>query len=113
MSSPIAQPRKKINLDRFIFVERYAPTLIKWDILAFFGTHPDATASALDLSRQLDRNYQVVRRNVGDLALQGMLDMIDASPHPVYRLTRQNPHLRDLVQRIVTNTAAPFNTSRW
>ena len=113
MTASTVQPRKKINLDRFIFVERYAPTLIKWDILAYFGTHPEATVSALDLSQLLDRNYQVVRRNVGDLALQGMLDMMDGSPHPLYRLTRRNPHLRDLVQRIVTETAAPFNASQW
>ena len=113
MTASTVQPRKKINLDRFIFVERYAPTLIKWDILAYFGAHPEAIVSALDLSQLLDRNYQVVRRNVGDLALQGMLDMMDGSPHPLYRLTRRNPHLRDLVQRIVTETAAPFNASQW
>ncbi len=113
MSLPVHQPRKKINLDRFIFVERYAPTLIKWDILAYFGTHPHTTASALDLSQMLDRNYQVVRRNVGDLALQGILDMLNDSPHPVYRLTQRNPYLRDLVQQIVTKTAAPFPESRW
>ncbi len=107
------QPPKTINLDRFIFIERYAPTLIKWDILAFFGTHSDVTLSAIDLSRQLNRNYQVVRRNVGDLALMGVLDMEHSFPHPAYRLTQQNAELRALVQRIVIDSPAPFATQPW
>jgi len=105
--------RKKINLDRFIFIERYAPTLIKWDILAFFAAHPDISVSALDLSQHLNRNYQVVRRNTGDLALLGILDVIDSSPHPVYRLTEQTPRLRDLVQRVVLQTPQPFDSRTW
>ncbi len=113
MMQPTDRPRKTVNLDQFIFIERYAPTLIKWDILAFFGTHPDAQLSALDLSQQLNRNYQVVRRNVGDLALLGVLDVTDATPHPVYRLTQQNPRLRELVQHTVASAPSPYAASRW
>ncbi len=99
-----------IDVALFVFLERYAPSLIKWDILTYFGAHPNHTVTALELSRQLNKNYQVVRRNVGDLALLGVLEMDAAPPQPIYRLTTANPSIRATVERIAADLPqSPFH----
>lgn len=100
----------EIDVALFVFLERYAPSLIKWNILTYFGAHPNHTVTALELSQQLNKNYQVVRRNVGDLALLGVLEMDATLPQPIYRLTTANPSIRATVERIATDPSySPFH----
>lgn len=98
----------EIDVTLFVFLERYASSLIKWDILTYFGNHPDSITTALELSCNLNKNYQVVRRNVGDLALLGILDMDNSDTLPGYRLAKK-PNVQSLVRRMANNPPkSPF-----
>ncbi len=86
-------PNKEIDLDLLVFIERYATSLIKWDLLTHFGRHPDEQFSLPELARQLGRNYKSVRVEVGDLAILGVFHYFTENNEPYYQLTT-NPHVR-------------------
>ena len=88
-------PQKDIDLDLLIFIERYATNLLKWDILTFFGRHPDNRQTAQDIALQIGRSYRAIRPELGDLAMLGILTKFDNHNQPKYQLT-DNPVLRSL-----------------
>jgi len=92
-------PRKDIDLDLLIFIERYATNLLKWDILTFFGRHPESQQTAQDIALEIGRSYRVIRPELGDLAMLGILNKFDNHSHPKYRLT-SNPSLRSLTLKL-------------
>lgn len=89
---PQSTPNKnQIDLDLFVFIERYITNTIKWDILTYFGKSPHVESTTQDIAQLLGRNYPITRRNVGDLALFGILTITDEqSSDPKYRLTERS-----------------------
>lgn len=102
----------EIDLDLFVFIERYVTNPIKWDILMYFGKTPHMTSSTQDLAQLLGRNYPITRRNIGDLALFGILTIVDAqSPTLEYRLS-DNPSIRTQVIKLARSTHSSL-VERW
>jgi len=95
-------PTKEIDLDLLVFVERYVTNLLKWDLLAFFGTHPHTQKSAEEMVRHVGRNYKAVRSELGDLTMLELLQKSNGDGQPVYQLTA-NLVLRPQVIRFAQN----------
>jgi len=96
--------KNEIDLDLFVFIERYVTNPIKWDILTHFGKTPHITSSTQDLAQLLGRNYPITRRNIGDLALFGILTIVDTqSPTLEYRLC-DDSLLRAQVTKLAQST---------
>ncbi len=57
----------EVDIELFAFVERYATNLIRWDLLLFFGNHPEAHLTAAELARKLRRGVKTVTKELDDL----------------------------------------------
>jgi hypothetical protein len=90
-------PNREVDVDFLVFVERYATDLLKWDILTFFGQHPEACVSMPALARKIGRNVPAIRPEVGDLVLLGILEQgrAEADSEFTYQLT-QDLQLRQM-----------------
>ena len=70
------RPTKEVDVEFLVFVERYATDLLKWDILSFFGRHPDFCGQTPEIAEQLGRSPQIIRPELGNLALLGILQQL-------------------------------------
>jgi hypothetical protein len=68
-----AKPTQEIDLELFTFVERYATSLARWDLLVYFGRYPTARNHALRIATQVGRNAQMVQKELDDLVYLGIL----------------------------------------
>jgi hypothetical protein len=103
MVEKIVVSAKEIDLDLFVFVERYATNLLKWDLLTFFGAYPDDEKTAEEIAGLLGRNYRAVRSELGDLVILGVLRQGGNNGNPAYQLT--NDHiLRGQVIKFARNS---------
>jgi hypothetical protein len=99
-------PTKEVDVDFLVFVERYATDLLKWDLLTFFGHNPDFCDSSAQIAQHLGRNDAVIRPELGDLALLGILDKTQASGGKIlYALTKE-PHLKNLTLKFANSQLA-------
>lgn len=80
-------PGIEIDIDLLVFVERYVTNLLKWDMLTYFGSHPDETQSVPEIADKIGRSHNVIRSELGDLAMLGLLDMSNGSNPAKYQLT--------------------------
>ena len=104
--------KHEIDLDLFVFIERYVTNPIKWDILMHFGKAPHSTSNTQDLAQSLGRNYPITRRNIGDLALFGILTIVDTqAPSFEYRLS-DDPSIRAQVIKLAQSTDSRL-AERW
>ena len=103
MPSVPQPPKKEVDVDFLVFVERYATDLLKWDILTFFGHNPDFQGTVSNIAQQIGRSSQTIRPELGDLALVGVLDYIQPNnEETLYRLTK-NPQLRRLTMKLANS----------
>lgn len=99
-------PTKEVDVDFLVFVERYATDLLKWDLLTFFGHNPDFCGSSSQIAQRLGRTSMVIRPELGDLALLGILDKTQAPGGKIlYKLT-QEPHLKSLTLKFANSQFA-------
>jgi hypothetical protein len=99
MSSSLQTPTKEVDVEFLVFVERYATDLLKWDILTFFADNPNICASLSEIAQRLGRSIYVLRPELGDLVLLGILDQIKASNgQALYQLTTE-PYLRRMTSK--------------
>jgi hypothetical protein len=89
-------PTKDIDLDLLVFIERYATNFLRWDLLTYFGQHPDNKRTAQDIATYIGRSCQVIRPEIGELTVLGVLDQLSDHSQPLYQLTT-NPSLRSQV----------------
>ena len=73
MASRLQLPRKAVDVDFLVFVERNATDLLTMDILTFFGRVPDFVGTTEQIAQQLGRSSQSIRAELGELALKGVL----------------------------------------
>jgi len=99
-------PAKEIDLALLIFIERYASSLSKWDILVFFGQHPDKSHTAAEVAIRLGRSLRSIRPELGELALHHVLERNTPRTEPTYRLTRRRP-MRTLVIKFAGHNHRP------
>lgn len=93
---------EEIDLDLLVFTERYATNLLKWDLLTFFGDHPEEKIDAEKVAERVGRSYKTVRSELGDLAILELLHKSSESGRPVYQLTCDSV-LRSQVIRFAQN----------
>lgn len=104
MMPALEPPTKEVDVDFLVFVERYATDLLKWDILTFFGHHPDFKGTVFQIAGQLSRSSHAIRPELGDLALLGILDKVQRAENgeAVYQLT-QEPTQRRLTLKFANS----------
>jgi hypothetical protein len=88
-------PAKEVDVDLLVFIERYANDLLKWDLISFFARNPDLYDTADNVARHIGRNPRVIRSELGDLAVLGILEGDSLAGNHIYYLTRR-PELRKL-----------------
>ena len=91
-------PGKEVDIDLLVFIERYASDLLKWDLISFFAQNPNLHDTADNVARGIGRDPRVVRSELGDLAILGVLEREHLDGANIYNLT-QHPNLRKLVLR--------------
>lgn len=80
---------KEIDVEFLVFVERHATDLLRWDIITFFGQNPDYCGTTPQIARRMGLSLQVIRPELGDLALQGVLEKTHMQDgNALYRLTK-------------------------
>lgn len=101
---------KAVDVDFLVFVERYASDLLRWDILSFFGHHPNFCGTATDIAHQIGRPSPSIRPDLGDLALVGILEQLQtAGGTPKYQLSTQ-PNIRRMAQKLANSQLATPQT---
>jgi len=90
MSNQLKLRAKEIDVDQLVFMERYVTNLLKWDLLAFFGSHPVEQKNASEIAKAVGRSLSVVRLELGDLAILNLLRKSNGHSQPVYELTHNS-----------------------
>jgi len=89
-------PGKEVDIALLVFIERYANDLLKWDLISFFAHNPDLCGTAENVAHGVGRDPRVVRAELGDLVMLGVLEQNRLDGDQTYHLT-QRPSLRHLV----------------
>ncbi len=84
----------EIDLELFTFVERYATSVVRWDLILFFGKYPDTDWTPAEVAEQLRRNRQIATKELDDLTYQHVLVRRYTPERTTYRLTRRAPARR-------------------
>jgi hypothetical protein len=83
-------PTKEVDVDLLVFIERYANDLLKWDLISFFARNPDLYDTADNVARLVSRSPRVVRSELGDLVMLGILEWDHLNGDLVYYLTQRS-----------------------
>ena len=90
---------REVDLELIAFLERYASSLIKWDIVMFFAQNPYTRDTSDNIALRLGRDRKAIALELYDLALLGFLEREVIDDTPVYRLT-SDAILRKLAWRM-------------
>jgi hypothetical protein len=84
------EPTKEVDVHLLVFIERYANDLLKWDLISFFARNPDLYDTADNVARCVSRSPRVVRSELGDLVMLGILEWDHLNGDQIYHLTRRS-----------------------
>ena len=76
----------EIDVAMIEFVERYARTPIKWDIVAFFAENPYTRDTPTQIAGRIGRTVVGVSRDLDDLVLLGLLRRVRVEDEMIYQL---------------------------
>ena len=93
MLNNVDLPQKEIDLNSLVFIERYVTSLLRFDLLSYFGNNPNYQQSAMEIANHLNSSLKSVRSELGDLSLLGLIQKSSATEPPTYQLT-DHPQLR-------------------
>lgn len=79
----------EIDLELFTFVERYATTNFRWDLILLFGNQPDAELTAHDVSQKLRRGVFATTKELDDLTYLRVLVRRYTPDRTTYRLSKR------------------------
>ncbi len=94
----------EIDVELFTFVERYATNLVRWDLLLFFGNHPDSKVTAAELSRQTRRSLKATTKELEDMTYLRLLTRRYTPEKVTYQLVRKGAG-RKAVMRLAAYAA--------
>ncbi|MBI4672887.1 MAG: hypothetical protein HY741_14630 [Chloroflexi bacterium] len=86
---PTVHGAAEIDLELFTFVERYATTLFRWDLILFFGKHPDTEWTPAEVAQKVQRNVLVSTKELDDLTYLRLLVRRYTPERTTYRLSRR------------------------
>jgi hypothetical protein len=92
------KPSNEIDIELLAFMERYATNLARWDLLLYFGRNPSARDTAHGIARQVGRRTRIIRKELDDLTLLGILHTHENGRGMLYSLTR-SPKTRRAITR--------------
>ena len=88
----------EIDLELFTFVERYATTLFRWDLILFFGKSPDMEWTPAEVAQTLHRNLFALTKELDDLTYLRVLVRHYTPERVTYRLSRRTAIRRAAVR---------------
>ncbi len=68
-----SNPAHEVDIELFTFIERYATSVARWDLLVFFGQNPTAEDDATKIARHVGRAPRAVQKELDDLVYLGIL----------------------------------------
>jgi hypothetical protein len=89
MPNGSAHDAAEIDLELFTFVERYATTNFRWDLILLFGNHPDAELTSKEIAQQLRRAVYPTTKELDDLTYLRVLVRHYTPERTTYRLTKR------------------------
>ncbi|MCD6288886.1 MAG: hypothetical protein J7M34_00165 [Anaerolineae bacterium] len=96
-----SQPKvggQALDIALLTFVRRFADNMVRWDIVAYFSQNPEAESTVQDIARWAGRRQRVIRAELEDLVLLGLLEVKEVAGKRVYKLT-DDFGLRQIIQR--------------
>ena len=87
-----------LDLDLLEFVQRYAGSRAKWDLVCLFAQNPHTEDTAPNIAARIGRNPQLVRREAEDLVLLGLLQSRPLAGDLIFSLLPE-PCLQATLQR--------------
>ncbi len=88
----------EVDVELFTFVERYATSLIRWDLLLFFGTHPRRSITAAELAQEMHRSVKATTKELDDLTYLRVLTRRYTPEKVTYQLARNGPARRAITR---------------
>lgn len=86
---PAGRGAAEIDLELFTFVERYATTNFRLDLILWFGRNPNAALTAREIAAQLRRNVMATTKELDDLTYLRVLVRRYTPERTTYRLTKR------------------------
>lgn len=107
---PTVHSAAEIDLELFTFVERFANTLFRWDLILFFGNNPDAGWTPTEVAEKIHRSKMATTKELDDLTYLRVLIRHYTPEQVTYRLSRRAPVRRAAV-RLADLNAKPGYSS--
>ena len=85
----VVRDTAEIDLELFTFVERYATTNFRWDLILLFGNQPDTELTSLEIAKQLRRGVYPTTKELDDLTYLRVLVRRYTPERTTYRLTKR------------------------
>ena len=100
----------EVDLELFTFVERYATTNFRLDLILWFGRNPDSAATAQDIAGELRRSVVAATKELDDLTYLRVLVRRYTPERTTYRLTRR-ANVRHVAKRLADLEAMPLHAA--
>ncbi len=94
----------EIDVELLAFIERYATSLARWDILIYFGQNPSMSETVRNIATRLGRRPESLRKELEDLVYRGVLRANPGERGARYGLANE-PVIRRAVIRLANQTA--------
>lgn len=104
---PVARGAAEVDLELFTFVERYATTNFRLDLILWFGRNPNAALTSPEIASQVRRNVIVTTKELDDLTYLRVLVRRYTPERTTYRLTKR-ANVRQVAMRLADLEAAPM-----
>jgi hypothetical protein len=88
----------EVDVELFTFVERYATSLLRWDLLLFFGAHPKQGVTPTELAAEMHRSLKATTKELDDLTYLRVLTRHYTPEKVTYQLSRNGPSRRALTR---------------
>jgi DNA-binding MarR family transcriptional regulator len=92
------KPVREIDVELFTFIERYATSLARWDLLIYFGRNPAVLDPAHEIANRVGRAAATVQKELDDLVYLGVLRAQGDKAGLVYGLVRATATRRAVIR---------------
>ncbi len=98
ISSEHTNERQRLDLALLAFIQRFANSPVRYDIVAYFALHMDARSTVQEIARWTGYRPPMIEAELEDLTLLGLLRAEGTGKERTYTVT-WTPHLRRAMQR--------------
>lgn len=105
--SPTPRGAAEVDLELFTFVERYATTNFRLDLILWFGRNPNAALTSDEIAAQVRRKVIATTKELDDLTYLRVLVRHYTPERTTYRLTKR-ANVRHVAMRLADLEAPPL-----